>query len=103
MTYGRDLDTMLTGAGVLSGAAVWIAKQIAAWREARQARAHRTWHGYIPVEGLATWDVRVISQSRLLASLSPVEDFDAGAAKPLDENLLKLVAQLCRAKTLRSV
>lgn len=43
-----------------SGAAVWIARRIAIWREAREARAHRTWHGYIPTERLDTWDVRVI-------------------------------------------
>jgi len=60
MGYGADIGTMLTGVGVLSGVAVWIAKQTTAWREARRARAHRTWHGYIPTEGLDTWNVRVI-------------------------------------------
>jgi hypothetical protein len=51
---------MLAGVGILGGVAAWARKQQRDRRDARDARRHRTWHGYIPVEGLDTWDVRVI-------------------------------------------
>lgn len=60
MTYGADVATMLAGIGIFGGAGTWIRKQQRDRRDARDARRDRTWHGYIPVEGLDTWDVRVI-------------------------------------------
>jgi hypothetical protein len=60
MTYGADIGTMLAGIGILGGVVAWVRNQQRDRRDARDARRHRTWHGYIPVEGLDTWDVRVI-------------------------------------------
>jgi len=60
MTYGADVGTMLAGVGILGGVGAWVRKQQLDRRDAKEARRHRTWHGYIPVEGLDTWDVRVI-------------------------------------------
>jgi hypothetical protein len=70
MTYGADVGTMLAGVGIFGGAGTWIRKQNRERREARDARQHRTWHGYIPVEGLDTWDVRVIEPDTPSASVA---------------------------------
>jgi hypothetical protein len=67
MTYGADVGTMLAGVGIFGGAGTWIRKQQRERRDARDARQHRTWHGYIPVEGLDTWDVRVIASEEAAA------------------------------------
>ena len=59
MSYGADLGTMLTGVGVLGGVAVWTRGQVLSWRDRREARAYRTWHGYIMQGSVESWDVRL--------------------------------------------
>jgi hypothetical protein len=60
MAYGADVGTMLAGVAILGGVGAWVRQQQRDRRDAKEVRRHRTWYGYIPVEGLDTWDVRVI-------------------------------------------
>ena len=48
MTYGADVGTMLAGVGIRGGVGAWARKQQRDRKDTREARKHRTWHGYIP-------------------------------------------------------
>jgi hypothetical protein len=60
---GADVGTMVTGLSALTAAVLWTRNQVGGWKAARDARRQRNWHGYIILEGLDTWYVRLINQS----------------------------------------
>lgn len=53
---------MLTGPSVLTATIVWVRKQWAELSEQRAVRQRRNWHGYIMLEGVDTWYVRLAKQ-----------------------------------------
>ncbi len=59
MTAGADIGTMLTGLSAVTAAYVWTRSQWGGWRQEKLARSRRTWHGYVALEGVDTWYVRV--------------------------------------------
>jgi hypothetical protein len=59
MTGGADVATMATGVSAVTAAATWTAGRWRAWRREKAAIAERNWHGYIPVNGIDGWDVRL--------------------------------------------
>jgi hypothetical protein len=59
MTGGADVATMATGLAAVTAAATWTAGRWRAWRREKAATAERNWHGYIPVNGIDGWDVRL--------------------------------------------
>jgi len=62
LTAGADIGTMLTGLSAVTAAYVWTRNQLAGWRQQRAVTARRTWHGYIALEGVDTWYVRLAEE-----------------------------------------
>jgi hypothetical protein len=58
-TAGADVGTMLTGLSVLTATIVWVRKQWSGWQQERAQTSHRNWHGYIMLEGVDDWYVRL--------------------------------------------
>ena len=59
LTVGADIGTMLTGISALTAAITWTAGR---WRERQERLAairRRNWHGFIAIEGVDTWYVRL--------------------------------------------
>jgi hypothetical protein len=63
MTAGADIGAMLTGLSAVTAAYVWTRSQWNGWRQQRLARNRRTWHGYVALEGVDTWYVRVAADA----------------------------------------
>lgn len=59
MTTGADIGTMVTGLSAVTAAYVWTRTQWRGWRQQKAATSLRNWHGYITVEGIDTWYVRL--------------------------------------------
>jgi hypothetical protein len=63
-TIAADLGTALTGLSVLTATIVWIRTQ---WRDRRERQAQislRNWHGYITLEGVDTWYMRLADEPK---------------------------------------
>ena len=58
-TAGADVGTMATGLSAVTAAYVWTRSQMRNWRQQKAATRSRNWHGYIMVEGINDWYVRL--------------------------------------------
>ena len=59
LTTGADIGTMVTGISALTAAITWTAGR---WRERQERLAAirlRNWHGFVMLEGVDTWYVRL--------------------------------------------
>ena len=59
LTAGADIATMVTALTVVTALYVWGRNQWHGWQQQKAAIARRTWHGYITLEGVDTWYVRL--------------------------------------------
>jgi hypothetical protein len=60
LTAGADVGTMVTGVSAATAAYVWARNQIRDRQQEKAARAARNWNGFIMLEGIGTWYVRLI-------------------------------------------
>jgi hypothetical protein len=61
-TIGADIATILTGLSVLTATIVWVRKQWGEFRTQQVERRYRNWHGFIMLEAVDTWYVRLAEQ-----------------------------------------
>jgi hypothetical protein len=93
LTTGADVGTMLTGLSVLTATVVWTRTQ---WRDLRERRAAtrlRNWHGYIRLEGVDTWYVRLAEEPKTPTGTVVVEVLDGEGGQP-DAALAHSVRQI---------
>ena len=60
LEVGADVGTMATGLSAATAAFVWVRRQLQDRRNARDARAYRSWNGFIIQEGVFTGFVRLV-------------------------------------------
>jgi hypothetical protein len=58
-TIGADVAAMITSLSVLTATITWVSGRRRAWRQERAQTTLRNWHGYIMLEAVDTWYVRL--------------------------------------------
>ena len=59
LTAGADIAMMVTALTVVTALYVWGRNQWHGWQQQKTTIARRTWHGYIAMESVDTWYVRL--------------------------------------------
>jgi hypothetical protein len=62
MTIGADVAQMVAAGAVVTAGPVWIRKQLRERRRTKAARQLRDWNGYIPLNAISSWYVRVTEE-----------------------------------------
>jgi hypothetical protein len=81
-TIGADVGAMLTGLSVLTATIVWTRTQVRDWRVQRAAKSLRNWHGFIMVEGVDTWYVRLAEDPAAPTGQVVLEVLDGDGGQP---------------------
>lgn len=58
-TIGADVAAMITSLSVLTATITWVIGRWCAWRQEQAQTSQRNWHGYIMLEAVDTWYVRL--------------------------------------------
>lgn len=57
-----DIATIVVGVSALTSVILWGQLRWSTWRKARDARRFRNWSGYIAVDGIDFWYVRLVGE-----------------------------------------
>jgi len=76
LTIGADIGAMIVGVPVVAGGILWLTRWRAARKQRKAARELRNWHGYIPINGVSDWRVRLVEDPQSLSARVVLEVVD---------------------------
>jgi hypothetical protein len=76
LTIGADIGAMIVGLPVISAGIVWLLRRRDAKRQLKAETALRNWDGYIMVNNINSWYVRLIDDPKTPTAVVPIEIVD---------------------------